>query len=205
MVDGSSLVLRLDDIVVRPRCRSIEGLQVTLARGQATALVGPPGCGKSLLLRVAGGIARPTAGRVERAGRVAFVFQDGGLVANLTLRENLVLPLCYRGVGLEEAELRAAAALGEMGLEGLEGERPVSLPAELRQLVQLARAAAIEADLLILDDAFARLSEGSIVGVADWIQRGLEGRRFGALLASSRREVVASVASVVIELDGGAA
>ena len=82
--------------------------------------------------------------------------------------------------------------------------RPGALGGEHRQLVQYARASAVHPDILLLDDAFNDLSDGSIVGVADWMHQKLRHQQMAILMTSSRRDMLEAVASEVIDLESAA-
>ena len=106
----------------------VDELDFRLAAGEAAAFVGPPGCGKALLLRVAAGLDRPAAAGERHIApcRCAFVFQKGGLISNVTVEENLLLPLYYQGLNHAAARDRASAALEDFGLNAVARSCPAS-------------------------------------------------------------------------------
>ncbi len=172
--------------------------------GELVGLHGPPGAGKGVLLRVAAGMRAPWEGRVILApGRQAFVFQDGGLMSNVDVLENLILPLVYAGGSLEAAGLRAHAALARFRLGGVATVRPGRLDAALQRLVQFARAEAIAPSRLYLDEALRPLTDEAAALVAEWLA---ERRAAGMAVlgsAADARHLVALGARVVSY--GGAA
>ncbi len=154
----------------------LEHLDFSLAPGEALALCGPAGSGKSTALGLALGAARPGAGevlvhgqsplRLERAelfalrARIGYVAQHGALLGNLTLYDNLALPLrWHRDTGAAESARLMARACAELELELDEVPRvqPGMASAEMCQLVALARALVFDPVLVILDEPGAGL------------------------------------------------
>ena len=148
--------------------RLVERLDLAVSRGGNLLLNGPSGGGKSGLLRVLAGTERPAHGRVRVAGRevwpgggvlalagyvrLGFAFPSGGLLSNLSLRENLVLPLKFLGVPGAELERRAEGALERMNLRAVADLRPHAVSASARKLANLARVLALDPELILLDD-----------------------------------------------------
>lgn len=146
----------------------VAGLQVAVPPGGTLLLTGPSGCGKSRLLRVLAGTERPKGGGVIVAGtrlwpgsgvlnllgrvRVGFAFAAGGLLSNLSLRENLALPLRFLGLRVEEVHERVEAALAHLGLAAVAGLRPHAVSATARRHANLARILALDPELILLDD-----------------------------------------------------
>lgn len=154
-----SAVLVFAGVAMRYQGRQVlSGLEFSLEAGEVLAVAGPSGIGKSTLLRLAGGLARPSGGEVlVAARRMGFVFQDPRLLPWRTALENVVLPLLARGVGASQARSRAAGLLARMGLEAFTHAYPAALSGGMRQRVSLARAFAVGPDLLLLDEPFTGL------------------------------------------------
>ncbi len=190
-------LLALEGVRIRARgAVLIDGLDLDLFAGDFVTLIGPSGCGKSLLLRVAAGLDRPDGGerRVSASGpRAAFVFQEGGLLRNVTVVENLRLPLYYRGLGDGAAGEAAVAALEEFGVAAVADERPSALLNETRVLVQFARAAALEADLLFLDDPFPQLAQPAEARVVRWLAAGLQRSKLAVMMTAVEPDSVPSI------------
>ncbi|MCX7597925.1 MAG: ABC transporter ATP-binding protein [Armatimonadetes bacterium] len=142
--------------------------------GECLALVGPTGCGKTTLLRVAVGTARPDAGRVVMAGQVWFdshrgidlsperrhtgyLPQEYGLFPHLTVAENVAYGARARGVGRAQARALAYDLAERLGIAELAHERPARLSGGQRQRVALARALASKPQVLLLDEPLAAL------------------------------------------------
>jgi NitT/TauT family transport system ATP-binding protein len=151
----------------------IDRVSFTVQTGEFVCLLGPNGCGKTTLLRIIGGLEPPTRGRVLLDGRdvmaptdgaraadgsrVGVVFQEDRLLPWKTLRENVALVL--RPLGLSAPERRAAADryLGLAGLAGFEDYYPGRVSGGMRQRTAIARALAVEPDLLLMDEPFGAL------------------------------------------------
>jgi NitT/TauT family transport system ATP-binding protein len=155
--------------------QALEGVDLTVSRGEFLSLLGPSGCGKSTLLRIVAGLSEPTSGSctlhlgddrpAERpgrripTGRIGFVFQDPTLMPWATVARNVELPFRIAGrVGAAERD-RVAEALRAVGLTGFEKSYPRQLSGGMRMRVSIARALVTEPDLLLLDEPFAALDE----------------------------------------------
>jgi NitT/TauT family transport system ATP-binding protein len=181
----------------------LDQFDFSLAAGEAVALVGPPGCGKSALLRVAAGLERPAAGEREITPcRCAFVFQKGGLVSNVTVEENLLLPLYYQGLTHAVARERAAAALEDFGLSSVANQRPGQLLNETRLMVQFARAAALAIDLSFLDEPFPYLSRSAFARVEQWLKSGVAAGKLAVMMTGVDQEAVPRIPTRCLELGG---
>jgi NitT/TauT family transport system ATP-binding protein len=132
---------------------------------QFLCVVGPSGSGKSTLLRLIMGLTAPTSGEVLYHGRqhagvnlhAAMVFQSFALLPWLTVQANVELGLRARDVAEEDARRRAAFYLDKVGLDGYEEAYPAELSGGMKQRAGLARALAVEPDLLLMDEPFAGL------------------------------------------------
>lgn len=147
------------------KIRILGPLDLDVREGEFLSLVGPSGCGKSTLLRIAAGVLRPTRGVVRLGAEpltgvnrhAAMVFQSFGLFPWLTVVENVALGLEARGVGVHERLKRAERHIRLVGLSGYERAFPKELSRGMKQLVGLARALALEPELLCMDEPFSAL------------------------------------------------
>lgn len=135
--------------------------------GKLCTLLGPSGCGKTTLLKIIGGLVAPTTGEVWVKGRKvngpgperAFVFQDFALLPWATVLRNVAFGLELRGVPRNERDEIARKQIGEVGLAGFETHYPHQLSGGMRQRVGLARALAVDADIILMDEPFSSVDE----------------------------------------------
>lgn len=131
------------------------------------AILGPSGCGKTTLLRMLAGMARPEQGRVVVLGQEirgpgperAMVFQDYALLPWADALTNVAFGLKLRGVGKEQRLARARELLQLVGLKGFERSLPKQLSGGMQQRIGLARALAVEPQILLMDEPFGSLDE----------------------------------------------
>jgi NitT/TauT family transport system ATP-binding protein len=141
---------------------AIARLDLDVAGREFVSLVGPSGCGKSTALRIAAGLARPSAGTVSFPNgkpETGFVFQEPALMPWARALKNVRLPLDLHGMNAGEAGDRASAALARVGLQGFENAFPRELSGGMKMRVSIARAIAAGPKLLLMDEPFAALDE----------------------------------------------
>ncbi len=141
----------------------IADLNLTIAHNEFVCIVGPSGCGKTTLLRIVAGLADADSGTITIGEKVvtaplanvAVVFQSFGLFPWKTVYNNVALPL--RGAGLDKRELerRVKEAIALVGLAGSEDRYPAQLSGGMKQRAGLARALAIQPEVILLDEPFA--------------------------------------------------
>jgi NitT/TauT family transport system ATP-binding protein len=143
----------------------LDDVSLEIPDRQFLCIAGPSGCGKSTLLRLMMGLIPPTAGTVLSQGHPvngvdlgsAMVFQSFALLPWLTVQANVELGLHARGMEEEPARKRAAFYLDKVGLDGYEEAYPGELSGGMKQRAGLARALAVEPDVLFMDEPFAGL------------------------------------------------
>jgi NitT/TauT family transport system ATP-binding protein len=146
---------------------ALKDVNLRFETGKLTSLLGPSGCGKTTLLKIVAGLLPATEGEVLVKGRPvtgpgperAFVFQDFALLPWATVLRNAAFGLELRGMPKAEREDRARHYVEEVGLGGFEDRYPHELSGGMRQRVGLARALAVDADVLLMDEPFSAVDE----------------------------------------------
>ena len=147
---------------------AVEGVSLSVARGECIALLGPSGCGKTTTLRMVAGFVRPDAGRILLDGRaiqddppsrrrIGMVFQSYALFPHMTVAGNVSFGLEMQGTRAADRATRVAALLDMVGLRPMAGRYPAQLSGGQQQRVALARALVTEPDLLLLDEPLSNL------------------------------------------------
>src|SRR5688572_9979805 len=146
---------------------ALNGITLDFPQGQLTSLLGPSGCGKTTLLKIIAGLIPATAGEVSVDGRRvrgpgperAFVFQDFALMPWADVMRNVGFGLELKGVKRSEREAIASTYIQAVGLTGFERSYPHELSGGMRQRVGLARALAVDAKVLLMDEPFSAVDE----------------------------------------------
>lgn len=138
---------------------ALAGLSLTITPDQAVCVVGPSGCGKTTLLRLLAGLEQPSRGQVTMATplRMAMVFQQGLLFPWLSVADNISYGLMTQGAPPSQCRSVAREWCERMGLQRFIDAYPHQLSGGMQQRVGLARALAVNPDLLLLDEPFAAL------------------------------------------------
>ena len=143
----------------------LDDINLDLKSNEIVGLLGRSGSGKSSLLRIVAGLARPVAGELRWRGRpvtgpsqgIAMVFQSFALFPWLTVLENVEIGLEPLGVPAAERRSRSVAAIDLIGLDGYESAYPRELSGGMRQRVGFARALVVHPELLLMDEPFSAL------------------------------------------------
>ena len=145
-------------------------VDLAVRRGEFVTLLGPSGCGKSTLLNLIAGLLAPSAGELrwwgdrtppagEPGRHLAFVFQAPTLMPWARVRDNVALPLALAHRPRESRDAAASQALAQVGLAGFERHLPRELSGGMQMRVSIARALAVEPDLLLMDEPFGALDD----------------------------------------------
>ena len=145
--------------------RVLEDINLAVRYEEVLCLLGPNGSGKSTLLRILSGLLQPTKGEVRWHGErlrglnlsVAMVFQSFALVPWMTVEENVRMVLRARELSEDEVRTKAASAIQKVGLEGFEEAFPRELSRGTKQRVGVARALAVDPEILVMDDPFSQV------------------------------------------------
>lgn len=175
--------------------RVLRGVSLTLPTGEVTALTGKSGSGKTTLSRILLGLERPDGGRIEGAANLkkAAVFQEDRLCEHLSALDNLRLV----GVSKEDA----VRHLDALGLASDRDERALKLSGGMRRRLALARAMAVGADLIVLDEPMTGLDGENKRLAADYVRKN-RGRAAVLLISHDPEDLELLGASSMFSLDG---
>ena len=174
----------------------LSDLTLEIPQGQVTCLMGPSGCGKTTLSRILLGLERPDGGTVtENGGRTSAVFQEDRLCETLTAEENVRL------VYPEGGRDAALSLLGALGLEGHTDKPARELSGGMRRRVAIARALSLPFDLLVLDEAFTGLDEGTKAEVMATVKRLTAGKT--VLFITHDREEAEALSHRILLMEDG--
>jgi len=152
---------------------ALDGVDLSVGRGEIIGIVGTSGCGKSTLLRIVGGLDVPSAGTVEIDGRtvvgpnpeVGFIFQEPRLMPWLTVRQNAEFGLA--ALSRAEREALSSAVLARVGLGGFADALPQQLSGGMAQRAAIARALVTRPSVLLLDEPFSALDAFTRISLQD--------------------------------------
>ena len=163
---------------------ALDGVTMTIERGEFVAITGPSGSGKSTLMNILGCLDRPTAGSyqldgdevatlnddqlaVTRNRKIGFVFQNFNLLPRISAIKNIALPLVYAGVNDTERMHQALVMLEKVGIAERRDHRPNELSGGQRQRVAIARALVTDPAILIADEPTGNLDTKSSNEIMD--------------------------------------
>ena len=183
----------------------LKGVNLSVKPGEKVAIVGRSGAGKSTLLNILGGLERPTSGTVTRPKNVGFVFQQYHLMPELTVLENVLLPLMSAGRRDEAAggRKRAAELLSRVGLGGRLDHLPSELSGGEMQRVALARALVTDPELVLADEPTGNLDAWTGAGILKILtELTADAARF-ALVKGTHSPEAAAICDRVLTLEDG--
>lgn len=198
---------------------ALHDLTLQVPRGSRVGIIGRSGAGKSTLVRLISGLETPDAGRLlvqgqdlsrltsaqrrSRQARIGVVFQHFNLLAQRTALGNVTLPLELAGVPRPAREARARELLAQVGLADLAGRYPAQLSGGQKQRVGIARALALEPDLLLADEATSALDPETSAGILALLTEVQRGRDLTLVVVTHQLEVVRAACTHVAVLDAG--
>jgi NitT/TauT family transport system ATP-binding protein len=146
---------------------ALTSVSLALPQGKISTFLGPSGCGKTTLLKVIAGLIPPSRGEIWVKGKKvdgpgperAFVFQDFALLPWANVLRNVAFGLELRGLAVDKRHEIARRHIAEVGLESFAASYPHQLSGGMRQRVGLARALAVDADIILMDEPFSSVDE----------------------------------------------
>jgi sulfate/thiosulfate transport system ATP-binding protein len=193
---------------------ALEDVSLEVPKGSLTALLGPSGSGKSTLLRIIAGLEIPDTGSImiderdvtfarpqERA--IGFVFQHYAAFAHMTVRENVAFGLRIRKRPKEEVKAKVDELLALVGLTAWGGQRPAQLSGGQRQRMALARALAVDPQVLLLDEPFGALDANVRTELRQWLRRLHDEQGVTTVLVTHDQEEAMEVADKLAVMNVG--
>ena len=193
---------------------ALKGVSLDVPNGSLTALLGPSGSGKSTLLRVIAGLEQPDAGRVTIAGQdatrltpqkrgVGFVFQHYAAFKHMTVEKNVGFGLKIRKRGKDEIAAKVDELLKLVHLHGFAHRYPSELSGGQRQRMALARALAVEPEVLLLDEPFGALDATVRKELRTWLRRLHEDVHVTTIFVTHDQEEAMDVAEQIVVMNDG--
>jgi len=199
----------------------LNGISLSVGRGETLAVLGRSGTGKSVLLRLIIGLEKPDSGSICIHGRniaglaldqmgeirkkVGFLFQHAALYDSLTVAENVAFPLVHHRAEMSRSERtdRVRELLAEVGMEGDLDKMPSDISGGMQKRVGLARALALEPEILLLDEPTAGLDPISSGEIDDLILKLQRERRMASIVVTHDLHSARTIANRLALLDQG--
>ncbi|AMY25733.1 sulfate ABC transporter ATP-binding protein [Rhodococcus fascians] len=193
---------------------ALDDVSIDIPKGSLTALLGPSGSGKSTLLRSIAGLEQLDTGRVVLAGQdvtwvspqrreIGFVFQHYAAFKHLTVRDNVAFGLQIRKRPKAEIAKKVDELLEIVGLAGFQGRYPAQLSGGQRQRMALARALAVDPQVLLLDEPFGALDAKVRADLRTWLRRLHDEVHVTTVLVTHDQEEALDVADRIAVLNKG--
>jgi ABC-type nitrate/sulfonate/bicarbonate transport system ATPase subunit len=200
---GPTILLSAEDLcLAHGRKEIVHDLSLTVREGEILAILGPNAAGKSTLLAGLAGELRPRRGTVISHGRIALA-QQAGALADRSARANVEIALAWWGVAPADRRARAMQALDQVGAADLAKLQIGAMSGGQRRRVHLARAIALHADVLLLDEPFTALDLGTRDALLDDVTGPLRSSaRAVVLVVHDRAEAWALADRVLVMMSG---
>ena len=198
--------------------RALDGVSLTIDKGEFVAIVGQSGSGKSTMMNVLGCLDIPTRGDYRLNGvdvlelsdrdlsairnkEIGFIFQQYNLIQNLTVLENVELPLIYQGINMDDRREMALEALERVGLDKRAKNKPIELSGGQQQRVAIARAIATRPAIIMADEPTGALDSRTGLEVLRFLQ-SLNKEGTTVILITHDNSIAATARRVVRMTDG---
>lgn len=199
--------------------RALDGVSLSVDRGEFLAIIGQSGSGKSTLMNILGCLDIPTYGEYHLNGtdvtslsdkqlahirnrEIGFIFQGYNLIQELDALENVTLPLIYQGVSVWDREDIAMEALEKVGMAERAHHRPSEMSGGQQQRVAIARALALSPDILCFDEPTSAL-DPELTGEVLRVIRALAEQKTTMIIVTHEMAFARDVADQVVFMDGG--
>ena len=199
--------------------QAVRGVDLTIERGEFTAIVGPSGSGKTTFLNLISGLDNVSSGKIWLNGRplsemsggelsdfrrdnIGFIFPAYNLIPVLSVEENVEYVMLLQGRSPDERRAKVSSILAEMGLEGYESRRPPQLSGGQQQRVAVARAIVSEPAIVLADEPTANLDSQTAVELIEMMRRLNETRGITFLFSTHDARVMERARRLVVLRDG---
>jgi putative ABC transport system ATP-binding protein len=197
----------------------LKDITIAIARGEFVSVMGPSGSGKSTLLYLIGGLDKPTSGSIRINGKelakmqdeeesllrrrdLGFVFQFYNLIPNLTVAENIMLPVLLDGKNLKRDEGKMEQILEDVGLSDRRHHTPRELSGGQQQRVAIARALVNEPDIILADEPIGNLDSKTGTEIMKLLQR-INRERGKTIIQVTHSEEAAAYGDRIIHVRDG--
>jgi putative ABC transport system ATP-binding protein len=198
---------------------AVRGVDLTIKRGEFTAIVGPSGSGKTTFLNLISGLDSATSGKIwlnekllsEMSGgelsdfrrdNIGFIFQAYNLIPVLSVEENIEYIMLIQGVRPDDRRRRVREILGDLGLEGFEKRRPPQLSGGQQQRVAVARAIVSEPALVLADEPTANLDSQTAIDLIGLMRQLNEDKGITFVFSTHDTRVMERARRLVVLRDG---
>jgi putative ABC transport system ATP-binding protein len=199
--------------------KALKSVNLTIKRGEFTAIAGPSGSGKTTLLNLISGLDVPSSGRALLSDRpvgmmsgselsdfrrdhIGFIFQSYNLIPVLSVRENIEYVMILQNVPDREREERVRSMLAEVGLDGMQDRLPLQLSGGQQQRVAVARAMVTRPDIVLADEPTANLDSATGAALLD-MMRALNEKTGMTFVFSTHDEMIMQRARRLVVLRDG--
>lgn len=201
------------------KVHALKEVDLSIRKGEFTAIAGPSGSGKSTLLNIISGLDIPTSGEVFigsrkmsdmsggelsdfRRDHIGFIFQSYNLIPVLSAKENIEYIMTLQGVNEEERGERVSRILEEVGLKGMEERRPVALSGGQQQRVAVARAMVSQPDIILADEPTANLDSETGASLLDMMRELNEKKGMTFIFSTHDTMIMERARRLIILRDG---
>ena len=199
------------------RIKALNGINLTIKDGEFVSIIGPSGSGKSTLLNMLGALDVPDSGTINVAGRdlssskklnefrsdeIGFIFQLHNLIPNISVVENIEIPMFTQGISSSDMRTRALKLLDDVGLKDKAGILPNKLSGGERQRVAIARALANEPSIILADEPTGSLDSKTSSRILKQLIDLHESKRVTLIIVTHDMDVAKLADRVIEVLDG---
>jgi len=218
---GNGTVIQLEDLRKSFGTQMVlDGIDLQISKGETVAILGRSGTGKSVLLKLMIGLIPPDSGSVRMEGqeighisrkelndlrkRIGFLFQQGALYDSLTVEENVAFPLRrHTKRSDEEIGKRVNELLSDVGMADSAKKMPAEISGGMQKRVGLARALALEPEILLLDEPTSALDPITAGEIVDLIERLRKDHHTTSVIVTHDIRTIPSLSAHVVMLDRG--